>query len=312
MAWEVGMKGVFGTIAVAVISAVVSAVVVFKGMEPTDSDHLAEWEDIVPDSPALVGLRIGDVVQKSKCTSNDVGSKLSGKDCIFYDNLMGRPVFVSARLCGSAVESISVSYALPGPLDGLEAALARLGWFAREDIAESNAETAPEDVEPSDSFSPEFYRLNQDLKLGRLGLALAGERAQAEVSSDFEAKLAEGKPLVDFEPILARVPEYTGLTREQYIEAAEFQGLDLNDFVHRIGQMGHPIQQVLDDYLEKKIPAALTPEERLINYKAAVKRKSMPRFYTHPEYPGIVREVSATTHSLEQRLLEPPKCFGGL
>ena len=193
------MKGVFGTIAVAVISAVVSAVVVFKGMEPTGSDHLAEWEDIVPDSPALVGLRIGDVVQKSQCTSNNVGSKLSGTRCIFYDNLMGRPVFVSARLCGSAVESISVSYAHTGPLDGLEAALASLGWIDRQDMAESNAETELEGTEFSDSISPEFHRLNQDLKLSRLGLAIASERSLAESDLDFEEKLIEGKPVIDFE-----------------------------------------------------------------------------------------------------------------
>jgi hypothetical protein len=306
------MKGVFGTIAVAVISAVVSAVVVFKGMEPTGSDHLAEWEDIVPDSPALVGLRIGDVVQKSKCTSNDVGFKLSGTRCIFYDNLMGRPVFVSARLCGSAVESIAVSYALTGPLDGLEAALAPLGWIERKDMAESNTETEPEGTESSDPFSPEFHRLNQDLNLRRLGLAIASERAMAELELGFADKLARGEPVVDVEQKLERVPEYTGLTKEQYLEAAAFQGLDLNDFAHRIGQMGQPVRKVLDEYKESGVAAVLTPEERLINHKIAVKRESMPRFYTHPEYPGIVREVSATAHSLEQRLLEPPQCFGGL
>ena len=134
-------------------------------------------------------------------------------------------------------------------------------------MAESDTEIEPKDTEPSDPFNPEFYRLNQDLKLGRLGLEIAMERSLSELAPDFEDKLAEGKPVVDFQQVLERVPEYTGLTKEQYLEAVAFQDLNLNDFVNRIGQMGQPIRQVLDDYKENEVPAALTPEDRILRYK---------------------------------------------
>ena len=136
-------------------------------------------------------------------------------------------------------------------------------------MAESDTDIKSEDVEPSDSFSPEFYRMNQDLKLGRLGIEIALERSMAEMELDFDDKLAEGKPLIDFDLVLARVPEYTGLTREQYLDAAQFQGLNINDFTYRVGQMGQPIRQVLDAYQEQEVPAAFTPEERIMKYKRA-------------------------------------------
>ena len=162
----------------------------------------------------------------------------------------------------------------------------------------------------------EVDKLTKDLKLDRLGLIIA-ERAETERSYDLEAankRREKGETVFDYDDALSEVTGFTGLTPQEYKDAAQYQNIPLADMFTRIAENSEPIKDVIESFRFKQEEAGETKEKRAVKQRGTdVALSGLKRLQTgKKKLPKKEREAT------QRRILSrwdprerPPTIFDG-